>query len=390
MALVGAVVADDPTGIVAAIEARRLAEGLSHHAIAEALGIAESTYRRLRAPERAPLSLKTCRHAANWLEIEYSAVLRWEGYWDRLAPLGKVLLPALLKADLRHDELAKQAGVAKGTVGRALWAMGYPPRKQTLAKWAATLNLDMSVLLRARNEHREMRPRQPRGIVGRILHREGRQKLREINARRLRRYSMRSRPVGVREAMQAQRTTGIRLYHDTKSEREAKRWRARHLDPLPKGEFGFCRGCRTLTYRPADHLAKGSREERGTGEWHIVCLGRWRKQSSEWSDWVSAKEIARRRDQPFSTPQPEPSYGPGRRPSADELADYYRTAVLYLRASVIGTPAIADLATQLGLTERGLRARVERLTKWLPDPALCNRGLKPKVLALQDLRALKT
>lgn len=368
--------------LAAAIEARRLAQHLLHGDVCKAIGITEQTYRHLRFTERKPLPLAICHRVAQWLEIPTEDVLCWEGYWDRLSPVGKVVMPVIAAKGQTLRELATAAHMNRKTLASMLWGQ-HCPGEDVLVRLESICGVDINTLRAARR--RMVKPRKATGIVRRILKAHGRDGLRPL-ADKMRAHFVTSTTAQERDSIRRERAApALRARWATASARERQLWGLAHRATRPAGLWGICRVCGRLTY-----VTSASKRPGRTAEYHGPCMYWWRRKSPEWQAWLRT----RRTGQTSAPPVPPPF--PGRRRSSTELADYYATAINYLRVRLreLGmgqrskrTPStIRDLASELGISRQGLHQRVDRLLKLIPQPAVCNRDLKLKIHPLEVLR----
>ena len=89
------------------VEEKRRAEGLSKRAIALRLGVGEPQYAQWCREHTGHLRLRICGLIVCRLGGPAEDILRWEGYWDRLSPRGRVVAPAMLRLGL--DQKAWQS-----------------------------------------------------------------------------------------------------------------------------------------------------------------------------------------------------------------------------------------------------------------------------------------
>jgi transcriptional regulator with XRE-family HTH domain len=377
----------------AALEAKRMLDGLTHSQVARALGVTLAAYWRVIRRPRAQIQMETCGRIAKWLGCPYEQILRWERYWEEFTPLGQVQAIAMLDAGVTARKLARLSGVAEGTVNRGL-RKKQRIKRDILRRWARTLDIDSGALIRALKETVSPAPRP--AMLERVLHRgqQGKELLRKRGkALRKKTVAKRLSPEDLRTIKEKQRLAMHEHWAGLTSE-EHLRHSIAAIHPRQLGQFGLCRVCGKLTFVEPSKLA------RRTGEYHGKCFRDWSAETPEWAEWLEETRLAKRTGRPIS-PAPQCSYGRGRRPSASDLADYFEAAVLLLRmragwvvrlrrrdgddARAETVTTLAQLASALRMTKRGLYLQVERLIEYLPDPSTCEKSFARKVRTLAAL-----
>jgi len=366
----------------AALEAKRLHDGLTVNDVAAVLEISKSNYFNIRNGVTVRLQLGTCGRIARWLGVPAEDVLRWEGYWDEFSPVGRMLGPAMLQAEMGLRDLSETSGTRAETIWNSLTGQSCP-EEDILERWADAIPMDFATLRRARSEMYKPPP-DPKLAeqIRRTRKKEGRAGLRRLGER-LQASLLEKTTVEERRANAAKGGAATRIYWERADEEDRARWALTHLAPRPKGKFGICRVCGKLTFLPAGP-ADGRRVE-----YHGECRKRWMAEDPAYGAWISQMRRGRRPEPPTK------AYGVGNRAGAEELANYYETAVLYLRAkqrSALDQPYtgsvnwLQQLAVERSLSKRGILHQVDRLLNLLPDLSMCNAYFRPKVEALLTLR----
>lgn len=364
------------------VEAKRSETNLSYNALAGALAMTREGLRYAMQHPSAHLQLSTCGRVAQWLNVPIDVVLRSEGMWDKLTPLGQMLMCALARTGISERQLAVRSDVCENTVRFSLDGRQQPNSK-ILDRWATLLSVDRLDLHRAARESK--RQRQTPASIRRFIKKHGHDALRVRGTRLYARLVVRQ--------TKEQRLANSRAGGAKVSERwatatidERRLWGLAHITPNPKGTFGICRVCQKLTFIPSI-----TRRNQRT-EYHGKCLAGWRASSPEWAEWNTAREHGAS----INGWVPRPNYPPGRRPSPSDLADYYETAVRLLRVRLRASGVRgrrphdpADQLVNLHLTRQGRHARISRLIDLLPAEEVCSGTLLRMVRAIKVLDAFE-
>lgn len=373
--------ADPARPLAVEVEGRRLRDQLTRHEVAAAIGISLTTYDTLVHGKREQLEHSTAGRVARWLGMSAETLLRWEGCWEELSPIGRVLLPAMVDRGLSQTQLAIATGTSVRTVRDGLHGSATP--KGILQRWAAALGAADVDLLRARKVLLEERPPRPTSALIRRMRRRSSDAL-VIQGRLLGESYVRKTSAEQRREASQHAALAIRERWATITPRELLRWSRLHLSPRPAGHFDTCRICGKLVYAPPSAIAKRGREP----EYHRRCLATWQAQSPAFRAWARMRALGR-----TAGPLPTPPRPAGRRTLPAELADCYAAAVRYLQLKelnegqkILPRRAVEELAEAFGITPRGLMARVQRLVELLPAPEICDKSFAHRVRVLEALR----
>lgn len=386
--------------IASAVETRRIAQGLTVTQLADCLGLSYPTTKALIVSGDVR-SFVTLAKVVVWLGIAPDNALRSSGLWERLSPYGRLLAPAMVERHLDARALSEIEGAPTyGAIRSVLWG-SHLPNEGTLDWLAERLDVDLAALIRHRRETAERRS--PRALTGKprsLLKKKGRGGLVEHGKRlqvlfkrsqkgqreRLSRgeplaqgeHDLRRSEIG-REGAQA-----ARRFWASATDTERARLRLNQLRPAASGTFGICRVCHRVTYQPP------SRNESSTVEYHGTCMSDWRAQDPGYALWLSSPEGK----------PPQPAYPRTSRPTSAELASMVRMGIEYIQIRerswgkgrrTRGRPStVAELVEQMTAAsviggERDLYRRLWRLVDLLPKPSVCNRHLRPRVVALERL-----
>lgn len=368
--------------LVGALEDKRIREGLQHQDVIVGLGITNGAYWR-RHHGNTRLRLETCGRVARWLDVPPADVLRWEGYWEKLCPIGKIVAPALLAQNYSQKTICLALDINAETIGGTLWGSKCPSMA-TIDLLAKTLVLDAGELRRARLAMLKLKPRanpfreQIRRRSYAVVHGELQERGRRLGSgyRNGRWETKGGKVVEITECdrhVRSATANEAQLEHWASiTDEERVLWGLTHLKPRQKDRFGLCRGCLSITCLPEAIVVRAG----AIVEYHGPCFRK----------------------------APGKAYRRGDRLKPEELADYYETTIRYIRVKLRqmsrgrmcskAPETVTELASQLQMADdthdatRALQKRVQRFFDLLPSEEVCNQHFLRRLKLLMRFRAL--